>query len=98
MLSILSRGGVAQLGLAVARTFDPGAPKGFQMPDKQALCSLLSFLVGTSLGRFGDKIGPHRRVWLVGATVVQALLVMAAAVAAHFSGQDGMATLVLITI
>lgn len=61
------------------------------MPDKQALCSLLSFLLGTSLGRFGDKIGPHRRIWLISATVGQALLVMAAAIAAHYSGQSGIA-------
>jgi hypothetical protein len=61
------------------------------MPDKQALCSLLSFLLGTSLGRFGDKIGPHRRVWLMSATVLQALLIMAAALVSHYGGQSGIA-------
>lgn len=85
-------GGVAQLGLAVAKLWDKDTAKGFHMPDKQALCSLLSFLLGTSLGRFGDKIGPHRRIWLMGATVMQALLLMAAALAAHYGGQDGIAS------
>lgn len=54
------------------------------MPDKQALCSLLSFLLGTSLGRIGDKIGNHSRRWLMSATFVQALMLMAAALTAHF--------------
>ncbi|KAH8082362.1 hypothetical protein HD553DRAFT_343756 [Filobasidium floriforme] len=84
-------GGVAQLGIAVARLFGSHRTSGFLMPDKQALCSLLSFLLGTSLGRFGDKIGPHRRIWLISATVAQALSVMAAAIAAHYSGQSGIA-------
>lgn len=54
------------------------------MPDKQALCSLLSFLLGTSLGRIGDKIGNHSRRWLISATIVQASMLMAAALLAHF--------------
>jgi hypothetical protein len=54
------------------------------MPDKQALCSLLSFLLGTSLGRIGDKIGNHSRRWLISATIIQALMLMAAALLAHF--------------
>ncbi|KAJ9128084.1 hypothetical protein QFC24_000375 [Naganishia onofrii] len=77
-------GNVAQLGVALARTFQPGAIRGFHMPDKQALCSLLSFLLGTSFGRVGDKMGSHTRKWLILATIVQALLLMASALTAHY--------------
>ncbi|OCF60163.1 hypothetical protein L486_02843 [Kwoniella mangroviensis CBS 10435] len=87
-------GNVAQLGLAIARTFSPLGERtyGFQKPDQQALTSLLSFWIGTSLGRLGDKIGARRRTWLVLATFIQALLAMAASLAAHYCGQDGIAT------
>jgi type IV secretory pathway VirB2 component (pilin) len=84
LLSPTLRGNVAQLGVAVARTFQPGAIRGFHMPDKQALCSLLSFLLGTSVGRIGDKIGNHTRKWLILATFIQALMLMAAALTAHY--------------
>ncbi|CAD6582813.1 MAG: hypothetical protein TREMPRED_003399 [Tremellales sp. Tagirdzhanova-0007] len=87
------RGNVAQLGLATARTFNPSpiSTSGFQKQDQQALTSLLSFLVGASLGRIGDRIGAKHRTWLVSATFGQALMVMAAALAAHFSGESGIA-------
>ncbi|KAJ9109051.1 hypothetical protein QFC21_000377 [Naganishia friedmannii] len=88
----LLQGNVAQLGVALARTFQPGAIRGFHMPDKQALCSLLSFLLGTSFGRVGDKMGSHTRKWLILATVVQALLLMAGALTAHYGGLSGIAT------
>jgi len=89
-------GNVAQLGLALARTFNPTSPHpyrtfGFQKPDQQALTSLLSFILGASLGRIGDKIGVKKRTWLVLATLIQALFAMAAALCAHFCGQDGIA-------
>ncbi|WRT63197.1 uncharacterized protein IL334_000100 [Kwoniella shivajii] len=86
-------GNVAQLGLAIARTFAPIGERtyGFQKPDQQALTSLLSFWLGTSLGRLGDKIGARRRTWLVLATFIQALLAMAAALAANYCGQSGIA-------
>ncbi|WVN87595.1 uncharacterized protein L203_102778 [Cryptococcus depauperatus CBS 7841] len=86
-------GNVAQLGLAIARTFAPAGEKtyGFQKPDQQALTSLLSFWIGASLGRFGDWSGARKRTWLVSATFVQALLVMAAALAAHYSKESGFA-------
>ncbi|WWC67328.1 uncharacterized protein I206_101236 [Kwoniella pini CBS 10737] len=86
-------GNVAQLGLAIARTFSPIGERtyGFQKADQQALTSLLSFWLGTSLGRLGDKIGARRRTWLVLASFIQALLAMAASLAAHYSGQNGIA-------
>ncbi|KAK1921177.1 hypothetical protein DB88DRAFT_499920 [Papiliotrema laurentii] len=84
-------GNVAQLGLAIARTFNPApyGTDGFQRPDQQALCSLLTFIIGASLGRLGDRIGPKKRTWLVSASFFQALLAMAGALAAHFSGESG---------
>jgi nitrate/nitrite transporter NarK len=88
------RGNVAQLGLAVARTFAPIGERtyGFQKADQQAFTSLLAFLLGTSLGRIGDKIGARRRTWLMLASFIQVLLAMAGALCAHFSGQSGIAT------
>ncbi|ORY23262.1 hypothetical protein BCR39DRAFT_549556 [Naematelia encephala] len=84
-------GNVAQLGLALARTFnmEPYRTGGFQKPDQQALCSLLSFLIGATLGRIGDRMGAKRRTWLVTATFLQALMAMAAAIAAHFDDEVG---------
>jgi len=53
---------------------------------------LITFLMGTSLGRIGDKVGPKKRKWLVSATFVQALLAMAAALSTHYSGEFPIAT------
>jgi hypothetical protein len=64
---------------------------GFQKPDQQALCSLISFIIGTSLGRFGERIGAKHRTWLVLASFAQVLMAMAAALAAHYSGESGVA-------
>lgn len=91
-------GNVAQLGVAIARCFAPGSERtfGFQKPDQQALTSLLSFWIGTSLGRFGDWSGARKRTWLALATLLQAFLAMAAALTAHYSGEDGIASLVSI--
>ncbi|WVF66520.1 hypothetical protein IAT40_001260 [Kwoniella sp. CBS 6097] len=87
-------GNIAQLGLAIARTFAPVGERtyGFQKPDQQALTSLIAFWLGTSLGRLGDKIGARRRTWLVLATFIQALLAMAGALTAHYSGESGIAS------
>ncbi|KAK8843939.1 hypothetical protein IAR55_006731 [Kwoniella newhampshirensis] len=87
-------GNVAQLGLAIARTFAPVGERtyGMQKPDQQALASLLSFWLGTSLGRLGDRLTAKKRTWLVLASFVQVLLAMAAALTAHFSGESGLAT------
>jgi len=85
-------GGLVQLALAVARLF-ASSPRDttFHKPDQQALTSLLSFLVGTSLGRIGDHIGPRRRWWIMSATFFMSLLTMAAALCAHFSAGPSIA-------
>lgn len=90
----MDRGNLAQLGLAIARTFAPDEYRtsGFQLPDIQALVSLLSFLVGASLGRLEVLFGGgKRKSWLVSATFVQCLLAAAAAITHHFSGENGIA-------
>ncbi|KAK8849565.1 hypothetical protein IAR55_004900 [Kwoniella newhampshirensis] len=85
-------GNAAQLGLAIARTWTPGADDGFQIFDRQALVSLLSFLCGATLGQIGNKVGGRRRCWLVGATMGMMTFMLGAALAAHFSGENGIAT------
>ena len=95
------RGNLAQLGLAIARTFAPDQYRtyGFQLPDIQALVSLLSFLVGASLGRFEVLFGGgKRKSWLVTATFVQCLLAAAAAIAHHYSGEVGVAMYVTLRL
>jgi uncharacterized membrane protein YfcA len=53
----------------------------FHLVDRQALCSLLSFMLGGFLGgRLGDKIGCKSRGWLFMGTLIQALLTMASAI------------------
>jgi hypothetical protein len=47
--------------------------------------------MGTSLGRIGDKVGAKKRKWLVIASFLQALLAMAGALTAHYSGELGVA-------
>jgi hypothetical protein len=74
------RGNTVQLALALARLFAPGNTDfSFHMPDRQALTSLITFLLGASLGRIGDKIGAKTRLWLTLGTFLQALMTMAAA-------------------
>ncbi|KAF4616808.1 hypothetical protein D9613_008405 [Agrocybe pediades] len=84
-------GNFAQLGLALARLFE-GAPgfrdTTFHRADQQALCSLLAFNAGAFVGRIGDRVGPHKRSWLIAGTFLQALLTMAAALAFWKSGQS----------
>ncbi|BGP51179.1 hypothetical protein JCM10450v2_007108 [Rhodotorula kratochvilovae] len=83
-------GGLVQLGLAVARLFATG-DQTFHKPDQQALTSLISFLLGTSLGRIGDRVGAKKRSWIMAATFVMALFTMAAALCAHFSREVSVA-------
>ncbi|KAG6829101.1 hypothetical protein H0H93_014595, partial [Arthromyces matolae] len=88
-------GNFAQLALALARLFE--GPKGFRdltfhKADQQALCSLISFQAGASVGRLGDRLGPQKRIWLIAGTLLQALLTMAAALALWKSGQSSIAS------
>ena len=88
-------GNFVQLALALARLFE--GPRefrdtAFHKPDQQALCSLIAFNIGAFFGRFGDRIGAHKRVWLVAGTFFQALLTMAAALAIWKSGQPSIAS------
>ncbi|KAJ7750977.1 hypothetical protein DFH07DRAFT_745877 [Mycena maculata] len=91
-------GNFAQLALAIARLWEI-APSGsghdtsFHIADKQALTSLLSFNAGAFFGRWGDRVGPHKRVWLIFATSIQVLLTMAAALTVWKSGQGSIAAI-----
>ncbi|TXT04844.1 hypothetical protein VHUM_03927 [Vanrija humicola] len=86
-------GNVAQLAIAMARTFDPPQTRTFTFMkgDQQALTALVSFWLGTSLGRIGARIGPKRRAWLVSTSLVQIVCAVIAAVLAHFSGEGAYA-------
>ncbi|KAF8916875.1 hypothetical protein CPB85DRAFT_1215963 [Mucidula mucida] len=87
-------GNFAQLALALARLFEgpPGQrDETFHIADRQALTSLLSFNAGAFVGRIGDRIGAHKRIWLILATFLQVLMTMAAAVTIFKSGQPGVA-------
>jgi len=75
-------GNTVQLALALARLFSPGNTNfEFQIVDRQALTSVLTFILGASLGRFGDHIGSKTRLWLFIGTFIQCLFTMAAALA-----------------
>jgi len=87
-------GNFAQLALALARLFEgpPGhRDKTFHRADQQALTSLISFNLGSFIGRLGDRIGAHKRIWLIIGTFLQALLTMASAIAFWKAGQPGIA-------
>jgi hypothetical protein len=83
-----------QLSLTLARLFS-GSPGHrdltFHRADQQALTSLISFNLGASIGRFGDKMGAISRLWLVSGTFLQALFTMTASIAIWKSGQPGVA-------
>lgn len=83
-------GNLVQLSLAIARLFAT-SDRTFHKGDQQALTSLISFLLGSSLGRIGDRVGPKKRWWLMTSTFIMALLTMAASLCAHFSGDASVA-------
>lgn len=60
---------------------------GLKTGDAQALVSLLAFLFGAFCGRFGDHIGPRRRVWLMSNTFIQAGFTLASALCAWADGE-----------
>ncbi|KAF5366814.1 hypothetical protein D9758_006551 [Tetrapyrgos nigripes] len=87
-------GNFAQLALALARLFETTSSstgsisdKSFHVADRQALVSLLTFNVGAFIGRIGDRIGAHTRIWLVTGTFIQTLFTMSAALTIWKSGQ-----------
>ncbi|KAJ6616491.1 hypothetical protein B0H10DRAFT_1799484 [Mycena sp. CBHHK59/15] len=83
-------GNFAQLALALARLVQ-NHDFVFHIADQQALTSLVAFNFGASIGRLGDRIGPHTRLWLVSGTLLQALFSLAAAFCIGWSGQDSIA-------
>lgn len=87
-------GNFVQLALAIARLWEGPLhhrDNKFHRPDQQALCSLIAFNLGAFVCRIGDKIGNHKRIWLVGGTFFQAVLTMAGALALWKSGQPSIA-------
>lgn len=89
-------GNFVQLALALSRLFEVGTggavDRTFHIADQQALTSLISFNAGAFIGRLGDRIGPHKRIWLVLGTFIQTLFTMAAALAIWKSGQSSVAS------
>ncbi|KDQ60494.1 hypothetical protein JAAARDRAFT_56379 [Jaapia argillacea MUCL 33604] len=89
-------GNSVQLALALARLFQgpPGQRDfSFHIADKQALTSLITFILGASVGRIGDHMGSKTRLWLFLGTMIQALFTMAAALCVWKSGQGSFAEL-----
>ncbi|EGO03244.1 hypothetical protein SERLA73DRAFT_23921, partial [Serpula lacrymans var. lacrymans S7.3] len=87
-------GNTVQLSLAIARLFSgpPGQRDlSFHLADQQALCSLITFILGATIARIGDKIGCKTRAWLVLGTFIQCICTMAAAIAIWKSGQGSVA-------
>ncbi|KAI6142726.1 hypothetical protein BKA82DRAFT_4190120 [Pisolithus tinctorius] len=80
-------GNSLQLSLSLARFFNGSHNYSFDLADRRALCSLLSFLFGAFIGRFGDRIGSQTRLWVTLGTFIQTVFTMAAAIAIRKSGQ-----------
>ncbi|KAI6042014.1 hypothetical protein EDC04DRAFT_2892526 [Pisolithus marmoratus] len=80
-------GNSVQLALALARLFNGAHDYSFHLADRQALCSVLTFIFGAFIGRLGDKIGCKTRLWMTLGTFIQTLFTMVAAIAIWKSGQ-----------
>lgn len=72
------------MSLALARLLQHPT---FHLLDKQATVSLVTFVMGASLGRVGDRIGSTTRAWMCLGTFIQSLCTMSAALCAWKSGQ-----------
>ncbi|KAL5513508.1 hypothetical protein ACEPAH_3907 [Sanghuangporus vaninii] len=85
-------GNTVQLAVAVGR-FMTSSDVNFTFikADQQALVSLLSYLVGGYMARYGDRMGSNTRAWLTLGTLLQALLTMAAALTIWKSGEPSTA-------
>ena len=82
-----------QVSLAIARVieslYSTGPNSGIlstiaslTKAEQASICSLGAFLIGlATFGRFGDRVGPHKRGWLFAGTLIQAALTLAAAFA-----------------
>ncbi|KIJ14513.1 hypothetical protein PAXINDRAFT_176697 [Paxillus involutus ATCC 200175] len=80
-------GNTIQLSVAVGRLLDdPNADSSFHLSDRLAVCSLITFIAGCYVGRFGDRIGYKTRLWMCAGTFLQALLTMGAAITSWQSG------------
>ncbi|KAJ7255342.1 hypothetical protein C8J57DRAFT_1721892 [Mycena rebaudengoi] len=64
----------------------------FKITEQHAATSIVAFNLGVFVGRLGDRIGPHKRIWLISGTLLQALFNVAAAVCIWCSGQGGIAS------
>lgn len=84
-------GNSVQLALALARLFNGQHDHTFHIADRQALCSVLTFILGAFIGRLGDKLGCKTRLWLSLGTFIQALFTAAAAIAIWQSHQGSVA-------
>lgn len=84
-------GNSVQLALALARLFNGQHDRTFHIADRQALCSVLTFIFGAFIGRLGDKLGCKTRLWLSLGTFIQALFTAAAAIAIWQSHQGSVA-------
>ena len=82
-----------QLAAALARLFSgPDRSTYFHPADRLAICSLFSFILGAGLGQIGDRIGAKKRLWLIGATLLQAGFMMIAFITIFVSGQQSIAS------
>ncbi|KAG0698893.1 hypothetical protein DFH29DRAFT_1081562 [Suillus ampliporus] len=84
-------GNSVQLALALARLFNGQHDHSFHIADQQALCSVLTFILGAFIGRLGDKLGCKTRLWLSLGTFIQTVFTMAAAIAIWKSNEGSVA-------
>lgn len=82
-----------QLAAALARLFSgPDRSTTFHQADRLATASICSFLFGAFLGQIGDRIGPKKRLWVCGATMLQAGFMMGACVCVLVAHEPSYAT------